>query len=159
MADSSNWRLSLAVSAIGVLGVLAGGTVQHLFSIDRERSKLFEEREREAYASLLTALEKERLSRAEAEAGREASALRLKMDYDIEAAAAVRRIAVYGDQRVVMSLATWYEQSPPRLPVCDRNALALVNAAKAMRDASRPDESISVAALAPLVQSCSLGDG
>jgi hypothetical protein len=158
MADQSNWRLSLAIPAIGVLGVLVGGTLQHLFSIDRERSKVFEEREREAYASLLTALEKERLSRVEEEAGRKDSAQKLRMEYDIEAAAAVRRIAVYGNESVVTRLTTWYELSP-KLPTCDPHALALVAVAKAMRDTSRPDQSVPMAALSPLVQSCSVGGG
>jgi multidrug efflux pump subunit AcrB len=153
MADKQDWRLSLAIPAIGFLGVLLGATLQHVFSINRERVKVFEEREREAYATFLTALEKGRLSRTEEEQGRMENAQRLRMEYDIEAAAAVRRIAVYGDAHVIAALKDWYER-PPQLQPCGEGALAVVAAAKAMRDISRPDQSVSIAMLSPLVQFC-----
>lgn len=129
--------------------------MQQFLTTDRERSRVFEERERDAYVTFLTALHKSRMAAVEYKGGHTENARMLNLEYELEATAAVRRIAVYGDERVVKAVARWSRRSPDLLP-CDENTRVLVAITKEMRDVTRPDQSMSEADLAPLAHFCSM---
>lgn len=117
MADKQGWRASLSLTVVGIFGALLGGFVQHLLTLDRERSKVYAERQAEAYVAFLNAFDKHRMSERRAKQGDKKEAARLMDEYEYEARSAVRRIAVFGDKEVVRSLVGWYQLS--ELPPCD----------------------------------------
>jgi len=124
--------MSLSLAGVGIVGALIGSTVQYYFSLQQERSKAFEEHQTDAYVSLLDALDKERMSR---QTDDKAAAAKLNQQYELEAGAAVHRIAVFGDKQVVEALAEWYRRSSSLVP-CEKSIEPEVTTLKLMRDTS-----------------------
>ena len=111
MADKQDWGRSLSLAGVGIVGALLGSTAQHFLTLNRDRSRAFEEGQREAYVAFLNALDKSRLARQEKAAGRDADARKLEIEFELHGGAALRRIAIYGDKRVLEALAEWSRQS------------------------------------------------
>jgi hypothetical protein len=134
MAERQGWRTSLSLTAVGIVGALLGSAVQQTLTFYRERSTTFQQQQREAYVAFLNAQDKSRMAdqlkqealdekaRAsqlkrkdretmEATAVRdEVKARELRNEFELEAGAALRRIAIYGDKRVVEAIAEYSRQ-------------------------------------------------
>ena len=63
MAGGQGWYVSLGLSLVGIVGALGGSALQHWLTLDRERSKVIEERQTEAFVGFLNALDKSRVAR------------------------------------------------------------------------------------------------
>ena len=110
MAEKQGWSVSLSLAVVGILGALLGSSVQHLLSLHRQRTQVFEERRRDAYIAFLNALDKSRVARQERTAGHEEKAQQLETEFELEGGAALRRIAIYGDREVVEAIARYARQ-------------------------------------------------
>jgi hypothetical protein len=133
MADNQSWRISLGLSAVGVVGALLGSVLGYSLDLHRERRSAFEQRQNEAYIAFLNAFDEFRVAEAEKAAGHEKEAADLDRKYELEAGAAVRKIAIYGDKRVVKALAGWYRMDP-RLYPCDKQSTNELATWEAMRE-------------------------
>jgi hypothetical protein len=153
MAGSEGWR-ALSLAAVGIAGALLGTAVQHVLSIDRERSRAFEEQQRAAYVSFLDALDKSRVAQAEAAAGDTVTARALQTQFELEGGAAFRRIAIYGHKRVVEAIAEWSRQSTT-LPPCAPHWRADLEVWQLMRESSLPKgQEVSARDLGELAMFC-----
>lgn len=132
MSDKQGWRLSLGLAGVGIFGAVLGSTVQYFYSLELEQSKAFEERQADAYTDLLNAFDKYRMSQEAQQAGRANEADELMKEYTLEAGAALRRISVFGDKKVVEAVAGWYRHHP--LGPCDKGLAPELATWKAMRE-------------------------
>jgi len=133
MADNQEWRVSLTLAGVGILGAVLGSAVTHFLALEGERSKAFEERQAEAFVAFLSAFEKDRMSKNMRDQGRKTEAEELKKQYELEAGAAVRRIVVFGDKKVVKAMAEWYRRD--NLQPCEETMNPELAAWKTMREA------------------------
>jgi len=133
MADKPGWRVSLSLAGIGILGALLGSAVQHFYALVREWSKTFEARHADAYVALMDAFDTSRMSRQAEIEGRRSEADELMKQYELGAGAAVRRIAIFGEKRVVEALAKWYRTND--LPPCVESLKPEIATWQTMRDA------------------------
>src|SRR5262245_20461072 len=117
MAGGQGWYVSLGLSLVGIVGALGGSALQHYLTLDRERGKVIEERQREAFVGFLNALDKSRVARMLEAKGEKKKALELETEFEVQGGAAFRRIAIYGDKDVVKAIAEWSRQST-RLGPC-----------------------------------------
>jgi hypothetical protein len=115
MGDRRDWG-AIGLAALGIVGTLLGGTLQHFLTLDRERSLTAKEREGAAYLAFLAAFPKSSLAQREKEAGRVENAAKLETAFELEGQAAVRQIALSGDKLVVTAIAKWYHEGG--LPGC-----------------------------------------
>lgn len=164
MADRQDWGgLRLGLAAVGIVGALLGYGVQHFLSFERERSKAFEDRQSAAYVAFLSAFDKDRMASEEAKAGNEKTAAKLKIEYRVEAEAAGRRIAIYGDKEVVKAMADWYRAyRSGNPPPCGKQFSAELRMWERMRDALLVrDQKVSRADLAAITAAdfCEPGEG
>ena len=157
MAENQSWRLSVAVSAVGVIGTLLGFFLQYYLNIDSERRSAIEQRkialeqqQSEAYISFLKAFDKDRTAKREiAEA--------LEREYELEGAAAIRRIALYGDERVVAAMAEWYRHDP-RFPPCSKEQAPELMVWTRMRESLRLVPTVSETDVAAIAAFCRSGE-
>jgi hypothetical protein len=150
-----NWVVSIGLAAVGIAGALLGSAVQHVLTLDRERSMATEERQSEAYVALLNAFDMFRMSESEKAGGREREADELLRRYELEAGAAVRRIAIFGDKAVVEALAEWYRQDGLR--PCEAILTPELATWERMRTASLgADQDVSPSDLAAVAGRCAI---
>jgi hypothetical protein len=131
--ETKQTLLPLALAALGIIGTLLAGSMQHLWVTREKQDQAFEERRRTAYVEFLRALDKPRVAdmqNAEADSlladaekekkhtrrakdlRNKAQALReearnLKKEFEQTGGAAVRLIAIYGDKAVVEAYANY----------------------------------------------------
>lgn len=155
MADKQSWRISLGLAAMGILGALLGSAFSHLLTVDRERSATLKKHEADAYVAFLSAFDKYRMSEQVRADGRSVEADDLLRQYRLEAGAAVRRIALFGDKQVIEALALWYQRDALR--PCEEHMQPELVAWQKMRGAAlgRGDE-VSAGDLAAVAGRCSL---
>ena len=155
MADKPRWGVSLSLAAMGITGTLLGATVQHFYSTEREQNKAVEERQTQGYVALIDAFDKARVSRAERAAGHTEEADKLNKEYQLEVGAAVRRILVFGDKRVVEALARWHQRDNPR--PCEASLKPEFETWRAMRETSLGlQQAVDASDLANLAGKCTL---
>jgi len=135
MAEGPGWYVSLGLSVVGIAGALLGGALQHYMTLDRERVRAIEERQREAFVGFLNALDKSRVARQLEAEGDKAKARDLKTAFELEGGAAFRRIAIYGDKGVVKAMAEWSRKSTT-LPPCPAHWRADLEVWELMRESS-----------------------
>lgn len=115
MADSTSkgWLISLALAVVGILGALLGNMISHRLTVGRD----VVQRQSDAFVAFLNAYEKRRLVD---EGGMDKNvAEQLNREYQVEAGAAARRIAVYGQVEVVKAMAEFYRTRRDKLLPCD----------------------------------------
>ena len=159
MENKQSWRGSLILAAVGISGTLLGAIVPHFLTTWRESTAAFQSQQREAYVGYLNALDKERMAklrfeeaaakRAEASALKaqdkqkaetradedEALANQLSLQFELEAGAALRRVAIYGDERVVAAIAA-YSRAASTVANCGPYWKADIAMWQAMREAT-----------------------
>ena len=155
MADKPAWRGSLGFAGIGIVGALLGSTFQHFYSLEQQRKKAFEAHQAEAYLAFLGAFDKFRMSLDAREAGDMERADELMEQYELDGSAAVRRISVFGDKRVVEAIAKWYRRET--LHPCEESLNPELATWKAMRDAALgKSQEVGASDLAAVVGRCIL---
>jgi hypothetical protein len=156
MAEKQNWRGPLVLALVGIIGAWLGSAVQNFLTLKRERSNALEERQSAAFVDFLSAFEKSRMARQWQEAGDGDKAIALENEYQLEAGAAQRRIAVFGDQKVVEAMAGWFRSYTQRpLPRCDEKLSAEFTLWRRMREAVlSSDDSVSLNDLAEITTHC-----
>lgn len=120
MADSKGWHISLALAVVGILGALLGNVYSHRLTVSRD----VVQRQSDAFVAFLNAYEKRRLVEIEKDSN---VAEQLNREYQLEAGAAARRIAVYGNVKVVKAMAEFYrrEELKPCEAVVSKTELAI----------------------------------
>ena len=171
MAEKSGLLVSLTVAGVGILGALLGGAAQHFFTVVEEHSKAFEARQAEAYVALGEAFDKPRMSRQQGEETNSSvdpalktwhaqKAAELNLQYELEGGAAVRRITVYGDKRVLQALAEVYRAQGGNKPCNEAEKPELskeVSLWQSMRDVSvGKGQDVSADDIAVVALRCSL---
>jgi hypothetical protein len=129
MAERQGGHSSLILSAVGIVGALLGGAMQHYLTLDRT----IEERQREAFTGFLNALDKSRVARQLEDAGNKEQASNLNVQFELEGGAALRRMAVYGDKDVVAAVAEWSRSGQTRLAECPAHWKSDLNVWESMR--------------------------
>lgn len=141
MADKKGLGLQLVVAGVGIAGAMLGYGLQHLLSYERERSKVFEDRQSAAYVIFLDVFNKYFLALEQEKAGNEEVAAKLKMEYLVDGQAAGRQIAIYGEKEVVKAVADWYRiHRSETLPLCDEKFESELQMWEKMRDALLPQD-------------------
>jgi len=159
MEERQSLRVPLSLAAVGIFGTLLGAVIPQYMTSQRASQAAFLDQQREAYVGFLNALDYDRMARqkrcAAAEKRSKASALKmrdreeaeksaaqdamkadeLETKFEVEGGAALRRIAIYGDERVVSAIAEWSRQTT-NLPVCGPHWKADLAVSRAMRDAA-----------------------
>ena len=160
MVDSKGWPLALSLAIVGIVGAWLGSAVQHYLSLERERRTAFEERQSDAYVAFLTAFDKYRVAADEELAGNSGEAAALRRAYELEVGAAGRRIAVFGDGRVVQAMARWHRAygGGGQFP-CDERLSSEVALWEGMRGAVLGRrQSVTTGDIALITTRCSVGE-
>lgn len=120
MANSKGWLISLALAVVGILGALLGNEFSHRLTVSRD----IVQRQSDAFVAFLNAYEKRRLVESEKDSK---VAEQLNREYQLEAGAAARRIAVYGHVEVVKAMAEFYRSAKlqPCKEVTSKTELAI----------------------------------
>jgi hypothetical protein len=162
MAETQSWRVSVLVSAVGVLGTLLGFFLQYSLNRDSERRSAIEQRrialeqlQSTAYVAFQKAFDKDRMARQEKANGNKKIAEDLEREYQLEAGAAIRNIALYGDERVVAAVAEWYRHDP-RLPPCGEERSYELKIWTRMRESLRLVPTVNDADVAAIAGICRL---
>lgn len=137
MEEKQAWRAPFILAAMGIAGTLLGAALPHFLALERERTAASRSQKTEAYVGFLTALAKGRVAEPSSQpAGQDGEiANQLKRQYDIEGLAALHRIAIYGDQRVVTTIAAFMRETEA-LPACGPKWKADFAMWQAMREAA-----------------------
>jgi hypothetical protein len=126
MADAkSNFSILALAGSILVAGLTA--SFSYLFSSNADRSKALSEQRKEAYVGYVSALDKERVSHMDFKCDLEKDKLcQLRVDFELQAGASLRRIGLYGDPSVVHATAEYIrEVGRPGAGPCDANTWKL----------------------------------
>jgi ATP-dependent Clp protease ATP-binding subunit ClpA len=183
----SNGKLQpLVVAAIGVAGVIVGALLGHFLSLKEKRVSLLDDARRQAYVAFFDSREEPaELSSAEDDKkNTEDEAVKAEKDGDknkakelrvrvgelekkrallqaqwyVKNKVAINNVAIYGDSRVVRSLAEFFRQRHPRGP-CYEQWVQDVQIYQDMRRSLMPEEeSVSDKDLAELVLECTASD-
>ncbi len=152
MANNRDWRLSLGLSAVGVVGALLGTGLQYGLTVHRERTNAFEQKQNDAYLAFLDAFDKSRMAKRERDP---AKAAQFEREFELEGATAVRKIAVFGNKQVVEAVAEWYRQQGTKFPPCSEEQRTELAIWRAMRGGL---EKVNSADLAAVAGSCRLAE-
>jgi ATP-dependent Clp protease ATP-binding subunit ClpA len=173
----------LVISAIGVASVIVGALLGHFLSLKEKRVSLLDDARRQAYVTFLEIREKPaELTSVEADKGNiEVEAVRAESEGDkkkakglrvrvgelekkraalqekwvVKSRVAANDIAIYGDSRVVRSLANFYRQAHPSTQPCTKEWVLDVQIYQDMRRSLMPEEeSVSDKDLAELILGC-----
>jgi len=133
-----------------IIGIIVGAGFQYVANLSLEKSKYLEESKKNAYIDFLNAQQKY----YEADSlDDKKEAARIRYEYNIEMAAAKKRIAIYGGKKVAEAVANFYLSF--NLEKCPQSDDRDINIYKSMRAELLPkSEQISNTDLSALLFNC-----
>jgi len=153
---SSGPVLALAGS---ILLASVSASITYWYSSSAEREKALSEQRKEAYVGYVSALDKERVSHMDFKCDLEKDKLcQLRVEFELQAGASLRRIGLYGDASVVHATAEYIRKvGRPGAGPCDASSWKLdLGMYLEMRRSTLGKQDVSERDLAALLLPCTI---